>query len=298
MQQSRMVAAAPMPFESRVAAAGAGVTWWAEGFRMFRSRIGGWATIMVAYFVVSLLLGEVPRIGAIAEWILSPVFLGGIMLGCDAIHRGQPLRVSHLFDGFKGPHFVPLLRLALCNLALCVVGVIVGAVVLGAGVGMSGLMDITNLPGDPWQMWETLGFTYFLLIALALIFFAVIAMANWFAPALIVLNGAKAIAAMTESVRACMRNWLPFLVYGLIGIVILIVAIAVFAGLAGLIGFETVIAFFDGNGSLGTFTFVTGLVAAAYLLLAAILAAMTFASTYASYRDILAANAAAPVGPA
>ncbi len=113
------------------------------------------------------------------------------------------------------------------------------------------------MPGDPWQMWETLGFTYFLLIALALIFFAVIAMANWFAPALIVLNGAKAIAAMTTSLRACVRNWLPFLVYGLIGVLILAVAIAVFAGLAGLIGFETVMSFFDGNGGLGTFTFAT-----------------------------------------
>jgi hypothetical protein len=265
---------------------------------MFRTRIGGWAAIMVVYFVVSLVLNEVPRIGAIADWMLSPVFLGGIMLGCDAIHRGQPLRVSHLFDGFRGPHFVPLLRLALCNLALCVVGVIVGAVVLGAGVGMSGLTDIANLPGDPWQMWETLGFTYLLLIALALIFFAAIAMAHWFAPALIVLNGSKAIAAMTASARACMRNWLPFLVYGLIGIVILIAGIGVFAGLAGLIGFETVIAFFDGNGGLETFTLVTGLVAATYLLLAAVLAAMTFASTYASYRDIFTANAATPDNPA
>jgi uncharacterized membrane protein len=265
---------------------------------MFRAGIGGWAAIMGVYFVVSLVLNEVPRIGAIAEWMLSPVFLGGIMLGCDAMHRGQPLRVSHLFDGFKGPHFVPLLRLALCNLALCLLGVIVGAVVLGIGVGMSGLTDIANLPGDPWQMWETLGFTYFLLIALALSFFAVIAMANWFAPALIVLSGAKAVAAMTTSVRACLRNWLPFLVYGLIGALILVVAIAVFAGLAGLIGFETFIHFFDGNGGWGKFTIATGLVAATYLLLATVLAAMTFASTYASYRDILAADASAPDSPA
>jgi hypothetical protein len=298
MRQFEMVAVAPASFESRVAPAGAGVTWWAEGFRMFRTRIGGWAAIMGVYFVVSLLLGEVPRIGAIAEWMLSPVFLGGIMLGCDAIYRGQPLRLSHLFDGFKGPHFVPLLRLALCNLTLCLLGVIVGAVVLGVGVGMSGLADITNLPGDPWQMWETLGFTYFLLIALALTFFAVIAMANWFAPALIVLKGAKAIAAMTTSLRACVRNWLPFLVYGLIGVLILTVAIAVFAGLAGLIGFETVMSYFDGNGGQGTFTLATGLVAATFLLLAVVLAAMTFASTYASYRDTLAADVSKPDSPA
>jgi hypothetical protein len=277
------------PIKSRVAAAGAGATWWAEGWRMFRSHIGTWVGIVLVYFVVSLLLNVVPHIGAVAEWLLTPVFLGGIMLGCDALQRGQPLRISHLFDGFKGPYFVPLLLVGVFNLAMCLLAVVVGGAVLVAGIGMSGLWNFANLTTDPWQMWRTLGITYFSLIALAASAFAVIAMANWFAPALIVLRDAKPFAAMLASLRASMRNWLPFLVYGVLGIVIAVAAMAVFAALAGVIGFEAIMAIVDGNGDWESFTFGTGVLAAILAAITAAVAAVIFGSTYASYRDTLAA---------
>ncbi len=278
------------PIKSRVAAAGAGAAWWAEGWRMFRSHIGTWVGIVLVYFIVSLLLNAVPHIGAVAEWLLTPVFLGGIMLGCDAQQRGQPLRISHLFDGFKGSHFVSLLLVGVFNLALCLLAIVAGGAVLAAGIGMSGLWNFANLATDPWQMWRTLGLTYLSLIALAASAFAVIAMANWFAPALIVLRDAKPLAAMLASLRACMRNWLPFLVYGLLGFVIAIAALAIFAALAGVIGFEAIMAIVDGNGDWGTFTFATGILGAVCAVLTAVIAAVIFGSTYASYRDTLAAD--------
>jgi hypothetical protein len=286
------------PIKSRVAAAGAGATWWAEGWRMFRSHVGTWVGIVLVYFVVSLLLNAVPHIGAVAEWLLTPVFLGGIMLGCDALQRGQPLRLSHLFDGFKGPHFVSLLLVGVFNLALCLLAIVVGGAVLVAGIGMSGLLNFANLATDPWQMWRTLGFTYFSLIALAATAFAVIAMANWFAPALIVLRDAKPLAAMLASLRACMRNWLPFFVYGVLGIVITIAAMAVFAALAGVIGFEAILAIVDGSGGWGTFTLAAGILGAVCAVLIAVIAAVIFGSTYASYRDTLATDDSTQDNPA
>jgi len=298
MRQSRMTSETTLPIQSRVAAAGAGASWWAEGWRMFRSRIGAWAAIMVVYFCISLLLNEVPRLGAIAEWLLSPVLLGGIMLGCDIARRGQPLRLSHLFDGFRSPHFVPLLWVALWNLALGCIGVVVAVIVIAAGIGVSGVTDIANYADNPLRMWETLGLTYLLLILLGLAFVGVLAMANWFAPALIVLHGATALAAMKASLRALLRNWLSFLVYGLVGIAILIAGGVAFTVLAGMIGFEAFLAIFEGHGGVGTFTLATGLVFALFAVLVTILAAVTFGSTYAGYRDIFAADEAPAPTPA
>jgi hypothetical protein len=149
---------------------------------MFRSSVGTWIGILFVYIIIAGLLNSIPRIGAIAEWLLMPVFLGGIMLGCDALHAGRPLRVAHLFDGFKGPHFVPLLLIGVFNLLLCVLAVVVAVVVLAAGLGMSGLMNLTDLPADPWELARRLGLTYLLLIVLALVAFALFATANWFAP--------------------------------------------------------------------------------------------------------------------
>jgi uncharacterized membrane protein len=282
------------PSTARVAAASAGAAWWAEGWRMFRSRIGTWFGIVLVYIVVSLLLSSVPRIGAIADWILTPVFVGGIMLGCDGLRRGEPLRLGHLFDGFKGPYFVPLLLVGVFNVVLCLFAIIIGAVTLAAGIGMSGFLSLANFPTDPWQMWRTLGLTYLGLIALALIVFAFIAMANWFAPALIVLSDSRPLAAMMASVRASLRNWLPFLVYGLIGVAILVAASIVFALSAGAIGFEVVNVIFDGVGygsvsrSLGTLTLATVLLGAIYAALSVAVVAVIFGSQYASYRDTLA----------
>ena len=278
------------PIRSRVAAAGAGATWWAEGWRKFRPQMGTWIGIVLVYCVVSLLLSEVPHIGAIADWLLTPVFAGGIMLGCDALQRGQPLRLSHLFDGFKGPYFVSLLLVGVFNLALCLLAVVVGGAVLAAGIGMSGLLNLANLAIDPWKMWRTLGLTYLSLIALAAIMLGVLAMANWFAPALIVLRDAKPFGAMLASLRACIRNWLPFLVYGVVGIAIALAAVVAFVALAGVTGFEAIMDIFDGNGDWGTFTPGMGVLGLLYALLTLVIAAVIFGSTYASYRDAFAAD--------
>jgi uncharacterized membrane protein len=67
---------------------------------------------------------------------------------------------------------------------------------------------------------------YVLMIA-ALLFLAFslpLVMAVWFAPALVVLRGAEPWAAMKLSFSGCMKNVVPFLLYGLIGIPLAIVA--------------------------------------------------------------------------
>ena len=49
-------------------------------------------------------------------------------------------------------------------------------------------------------------------------------MATWFAPALIVLHELAPIAALKASFYACLRNWIPFLIYGLAMLVLGILA--------------------------------------------------------------------------
>jgi len=67
------------------------------------------------------------------------------------------------------------------------------------------------------------GFLIVILVVLALLI--PIMMAYWFAPALVALNGMSALAAMKLSFVACLRNFVPFLIYGLIGLVLAVLAI-------------------------------------------------------------------------
>jgi uncharacterized membrane protein len=49
-------------------------------------------------------------------------------------------------------------------------------------------------------------------------------MAYWFAPALVIMHGVAPIAAMKASFGACLRNILPFLVYGIVMMVLAFLA--------------------------------------------------------------------------
>jgi uncharacterized membrane protein len=60
-------------------------------------------------------------------------------------------------------------------------------------------------------------------------------MLGWFAPALVMLEGQGTWAALGHSFTGCLRNMLPFLVYGLVGLVVFPLLVAVTFGLGMLV---------------------------------------------------------------
>jgi len=265
---------------------------------MFTAHFATWLGIALAYIAISLLLSRLGYVGNAAEWLLTPVFIGGIMLGCDAARRGERLRFSHLFDGFRRQHFVPLLLVGVFDLALTFVALVVGIAAGAGGIDISGSSNAFNVASDPLQALRAYGFMIFLLTALALVVAAVIAMANWFAPALIVLQDARAAQAMLASFRALLRNWAPFLVYGVIGIGFAIAASLAFVVLTALIGFGTIIAVIEGTAGWESIGVGLASIGAAFIAFLIVIAMVTFGSTYAGYRDTFAPEASAPEPPA
>ena len=78
------------------------------------------------------------------------------------------------------------------------------------------------------------GVAVLIVALLALAVAVLVAMAYWFAPALVVLNGEQPIAALQKSFAASWRNFGAFLLYGLIYIVLaIVVSIPMGLGLAG-----------------------------------------------------------------
>ncbi|HEX8010839.1 MAG TPA: BPSS1780 family membrane protein [Casimicrobiaceae bacterium] len=217
--------------EPRAVEAGRGASWWAEGWRLFTPRAGMWLLIALVVFGLVLaagLLGLIPFIGQLlllGAQILTPVFVGGLMLGCRAVDRGNPLTVAHLFAGFSqrtGP-------LVIVGLIYNGVAILIGILVAGMMVAIFGVGVLDMLTGatDASQtgiafgsavVAVLLGFLFFLLLLLPLI------MAIWFAPALVMLGGMAPVAAMKTSFQGCLRNVVPFLVYGVVGIVLAILA--------------------------------------------------------------------------
>ena len=89
---------APPP---RLLPAGAGAAWWGESWRIFCAAPLPWLGILVVFVVISIAFSFVPIVGHAIYVVLTPVFAGGVMLGCHALARGERLTVGHLFEGFR-----------------------------------------------------------------------------------------------------------------------------------------------------------------------------------------------------
>lgn len=215
---------APPP---RLLAAGEGAAWWGESWRIFCAAPWPWLGIFVVFVVLSIGLFMIPIIGSIVHTVLTPVFAGGMMLGCHALARGRPLSVGHLFEGFRGGHLAPLLMLGFLWLAvLFVIAIVmVGTVFLTLGAsGLAALMDFGGTTPIDYAALMSAGVTIFIVGMVAVAITLLVAMAYWFAPALVVLNNEPPIVALQKSFAASWRNFGAFLLYGLIYIGLAIIA--------------------------------------------------------------------------
>ena len=218
--------AGPGKREPRVLAAGQGAAWWSEGWQVFMAAPGTWIGLIVVLVLITIAISMIPLLGSLAASALSPVFGGGIALGCHALAKGRPLTVGALFDGFSDGRFMPLFIVGLLYLAAMFVLAMVFMVVILGVAGGAGLFSA--LSADPSQMGlaliSSIGLTGLVLAPFLLIAGAAVMMAYWFAPPLVVLNGEEPIAALRKSFRANWQNLGAMAVYGLIFIGLAIVA--------------------------------------------------------------------------
>jgi uncharacterized membrane protein len=203
---------------------GHGARWFASGWRMFREQPGQWALIGLALIGITIVLAFVPGVGGIAMSFLMPIFIGGLMLACRRSESGERVVVNDLFTVFRGP-VVPIVTAAALGLGLTFGAVIAATIVtfgIVFGVGASG--------PEAWGI----GALFFALVFLALVI--PVQMALWFAPALIVFQGVTPMQALTQSFQGCLKNIMPFLLYGLIALPLAILAtLPVFLGWIALI---------------------------------------------------------------
>jgi hypothetical protein len=200
----------------RAVGAGHGWTWIADGFGLFKKAPGMWIALVVVLFVILVVLAFIPLLGAVATFLLMPLFLGGMMLGCQALQGGGELELGHLFAGFK-THTANLIVLG----ALAIGGWIIVMLPVIAIVGAGTIFGVMR--GDAAGV-AAMGGSFMLAWLVAMALSIPIYMALWFAPALVVLRGLAPVAAIKESFLGCLKNIVPFLIYGIVMLVLGIVA--------------------------------------------------------------------------
>jgi hypothetical protein len=220
-------AAAAWPREPRRLAAGRGLQWWGEGWRIFMAAPLPWLGIFVVMVLINLVLNWIPVIGSLASTVLVTIFVGGLLLGCHGLARGRALQFTDLFAAFQNDRLVPLTILGLIALAVgVVIMLVIGALVMGAGA--AGMMTGTLASGDFGTGMASgmagMGAAGALGALVGLVVGVLFYLAWWFAPALVTLNRAAPVEALKASFRASTANLGAMVVFVLIFFVLAIVA--------------------------------------------------------------------------
>lgn len=196
--------------------ASSGWSWILSGFHLFKANPAMWIILLVIYLAIMVPISLVPVVGSVVGTLLAPVFAAGMMWGCQALSRQQDLEINHLFAGFKKNTSQLIAVGGIYMVSLLVIAVFV---VLTLDKDIMALL-IQEKELSPEQASEML-----LPLLVGLLFVTPVLMAYWFAPILAGLHGLSAVDAMKVSFVACIKNMLPFLLYGFIFMVLLIVAI-------------------------------------------------------------------------
>ncbi len=206
--------------DGQAVAAGHGWQWIVASWELFKRQPGTWILLVLVLLVLTFLVALIPIIGHVAGNLLGPVFGGGILLGCRALDRGDALELGHLFAGFR-EQFGKLALVGLLYLVALFVIVVVAALIGGIGVGAA----LRGFGGGGDIARGAVGVSAVLLaLLIGLALLVPVAMAMWFAPSLIVFNDYGVTDAFTASFNACLKNIVPFTIYGLIFIGLGIVA--------------------------------------------------------------------------
>lgn len=192
---------------------GNGLSWIGAGWGLFKQQPGMWILVMIILAALTIVLGLIPFLSIVLT-VIGPVLAGGLMIGCRSLEEGSGLEVGHVFAGFR-EHTGKLVLVGLFNIGAWLLVAVVIFLVVGGSV-----FALRTADADPTA--SVTGAVLAGLIGLAL--GIPIYMAIWFAPALITLGGMEVGAALKASFFACLKNILPFLVYGIVGFVLAIVA--------------------------------------------------------------------------
>lgn len=205
--------------------AGQGWGWIVEGWGLFVKAPGVWIVMLLIYLAISVVLSLVPFVGMIAQALLSPVLVGGMLYGAALQARGETLEIGHLFQGFRDQERMgPLVMLGLISVAGYVLITLVLVMFVGGGMMMGAMMDgaSTGMPREAMGgLFVGVGLVAVLIV---MTIGLAIAMALFYGVPLVMLAGQNAWPAAQASVAACWINMLPLLVFGLVYMVLAVVA--------------------------------------------------------------------------
>ena len=200
--------------------AGNGWRWLADAWAFTGTQRGTFIGVTLLMLLGWIVVSFVPFVGPLGLALVYPLISAGLLLGCEAVRRGERLEVGHLFAGFQHSASARLLILGAISIAASVIFGIIMFAIMGASVGMMMLGGGQPTPEQIVPFATTIVLAVLVVTAVSIPW----VMAMWFAVPLIVFNGVGVADALKTSFFACLKNILAFLVWGIAVFVLSIVA--------------------------------------------------------------------------
>ncbi len=197
-----------------------GLQWILSGFYLFRKAPLAWVFVCFTLMLIAMAMSFIPLLGKFVFTLISPAFLAGIMLGCKDMEQGKPIELKHLFIAFK-TNPAPLITIG----GIYLIGqiLIIGLVMLIGGSQMTDMLLYEKRVDESELMGVMSSMLTSSLIALTLSI--PLMMASWFSPLLVIFHNVPPIAAMQRSFFACLKNFIPFQLYGVTLIVLTVLSL-------------------------------------------------------------------------
>ncbi|MBL8516447.1 MAG: hypothetical protein JNM76_05695 [Betaproteobacteria bacterium] len=208
----------------RMVGFGNGFTWISDAFGLFMAAPLAWLAFTVVFIIAALAFAMVPLIGQFLFNLVSPIILAGVMVSAQSLARGEAVKPEDFMAGFTGKP-MPLLVVGALYMAgsLIITAAFVGVVIAMLGTAFfAALLDPARLT-ELYSVRIVLGLLIAALVALAL--YLPLLMAYWFAVPLVQFHDVPPVEAMKASFIGCVKNMLPFLLYGVVSLVLLLLAI-------------------------------------------------------------------------
>lgn len=194
----------------RAVAAGQGWQWIVGGWELFVRNPVAWIVALIILYLIGLVANLIPIVGPYGVNLFSPVFVAGLMLGAREQQSGGDFRVGHIFEGFS----VEFGKLLQAGLLYLLASVLMSLVVFGF-IAVSGLSAFAHhTPGASFDAGTVIG-TILVMVLVLLILAALMGMAFYFVPMLVVFDKLGIVESIKLSFIAVSKNAIPFLVYGL-----------------------------------------------------------------------------------
>jgi hypothetical protein len=253
-----------------------GANWVIDGFKNFMISPFSWLLVVFLYIIMLGTLSILPFVSIISS-IIAPIFMGGLMMCARENKEQQTFPIKQLFSGFSinGGKLAGLgaLNLGIMILLFIIIAVVALVVLLGNIENLQYLDNIESMiENNLFSPNDALLVLLIVLIATSLII--PIAMAFWFAPALIIFHDVDIFTSLKLSFMGCLKNVMPYLIYSLFLIFIYFIAAIPIIILATLIG--------DAEPN----PLVVLLMVIIVTIEIFVFASVFFTSVYASYEDI------------